>query len=86
MDIYKRIPYTYLTSPQRIRNLKSKGDMAATRCCARMTVQFFFTKLSPDLLRLVQTHLGGGHLFDGFLVKLKSIRTHVRGVQTEEAS
>jgi hypothetical protein len=25
-------------------------------------------------------------LFDGFLVKLKSIRTHVRGVQTEEAS
>jgi hypothetical protein len=27
----------------------------------------FFTKPSLDLLRVVQTYLGGGHLFDGFL-------------------
>jgi hypothetical protein len=31
-----------------------------------------FTKLSPDSLRIIQTQLGGGHLFDGFLPAQKS--------------
>jgi hypothetical protein len=36
-----------------------------------------FTKLSPDSLRIIQTQLGGGHLFDEILYKISLVCMYI---------
>jgi hypothetical protein len=57
--------------------LASQNDQPHTALVLRPDILIgFFTKTSPYLLCAVQTHLGGGHLFDKILYK--TVLSHIR--------